>query len=144
MNLENLTIDIEQHIDVKATASRAFERTIAELTAEMRYPDGRSFNMKLEAFPGGRWYRDLGEDTGHLWGTVQTYKPGALVEITGQMFMSYPVMNHLELKFTEQDGGTRIALRHRALGLIAEEHRQGVRQGWGEMLQAIHKDLGPA
>ena len=24
--------------------------------------------MKLEAWPGGRWFRDLGDGNGHLWG----------------------------------------------------------------------------
>ncbi len=30
--------------------------------------------MKLEAWPGGRWFRDLGDGNGHLWGHVQAIK----------------------------------------------------------------------
>ncbi len=35
----------------------------------------KDMNMKLEPWPGGRWFRDLGNNTGHLWGHVQVIKP---------------------------------------------------------------------
>ena len=34
------------------------------------------------------------------------------------MFMSYPAMNHLEVKLEQRPGGTHLDLRHRALGFI--------------------------
>ena len=45
--------------------------------------------MKLEAWPGGRWYRDLGDGNGHFWGHVQAIKRPTLLEISGPLFMSY-------------------------------------------------------
>ncbi len=54
-------------------------------------------SLKLEAWPGGRWYRDLGNNTGHFWGHVQVIKPPTLLEITGPMFMSYPVASHINI-----------------------------------------------
>jgi uncharacterized protein YndB with AHSA1/START domain len=96
--------------------------------------------MRLERRPGGRWYRDLGDDAGHLWGFVQVIKPPTLLEISGPMFMSYPVAGHLALRLTEQDGGTRLSLRHRALGFIDEEHRQGVTAGWSHYLNGVKQD----
>jgi len=42
--------------------------------------------MKLEAWPGGRWYRDLGDNNGHYWGTVQAIKKPTLLEICGPLF----------------------------------------------------------
>ena len=36
--------------------------------------------MKIEAWPGGRWYRDLGDDNGHFWGNVQAIKQPTLLE----------------------------------------------------------------
>ena len=53
-------------------------------------PDGKPMPMKIEPWPGGRWYRDLGDDNGHLWGHVQAIKRPTLLEITGPLFMSYP------------------------------------------------------
>ena len=46
--------------------------------------------MKLEPWPGGRWFRDLGNDNGHFWGLVQAIKRPTLLEITGPLFMSAP------------------------------------------------------
>jgi hypothetical protein len=56
------------------------------------------------------------------------------------MFMSYPAMNHLEVELEEIAGGTRVALRHRAIGFIAPAHREGVSTGWQHMLNAIAED----
>jgi len=49
-------------------------------------PDGTSLQMKLEAWPGGRWYRDLGNNMGHFWGHVQAIKAPNLIEICGPLF----------------------------------------------------------
>jgi uncharacterized protein YndB with AHSA1/START domain len=101
-------------------------------------PDKSPFPMKFEARPGGRWFRDLGNDAGHLWGHVQVIKPPTLIEICGPMFMSYPATNFLQYRLTS-DGQqrTRITLTHRAMGLIPKEHREGAHQGWEEILKKI-------
>ncbi len=136
MDTTNMTLDLEMHIDVARSADIVFAEMLREFSEKMSYDDGRSMNMKLEAWPGGRWYRDLGDNSGHLWGFVQTMKAPALLEITGQMFMSYPVNNHLSVKLTETEGTTRINLRHRAFGLLDPEHCKGVKEGWKSMLDA--------
>ncbi len=46
--------------------------------------------MKIEPWPGGRWYRDLGDNNGHFWGHVQAIKRPTLLEITGPLLASYP------------------------------------------------------
>jgi hypothetical protein len=63
-----------------------------------------------------------------------------LIELSGPMFMSYPANNHLELKVEPVNGGCRVVLRHRALGMIDPEHRKGVGMGWNHMLANIKKD----
>ena len=63
-----------------------------------------NMNLKLEAWPGGRWFRDLGNNTGHLWGHVQVIKPPKLLEICGPMMMSYPVASHIQYRLTEEAG----------------------------------------
>ncbi len=93
--------------------------------------------LKLEAWPGGRWYRDLGNNTGHLWGHVQVIKPPKLLEIVGPLMMSYPVASHLQYRLTEEPGGTRLTLLHQAIGLITAEHLEGVNKGWGEAVADI-------
>ena len=46
-------------------------------------PDGKPLPMKIEPWPYGRWYRDLGGDNGHFWGHVQAIKKPTLLEICG-------------------------------------------------------------
>ena len=55
--------------------------------------------------------------------------------------MSYPAINHMEIKLAEIAGGTRVELRHRAIGLIEKAHREGVSQGWDHMLHQIAGDV---
>jgi uncharacterized protein YndB with AHSA1/START domain len=102
-------------------------------------PDGKSLSMKLEAWPGGRWFRDLGNNTGHLWGHVQVIKPPTLLEICGPMPMSYPAQNHVQYRLTAEGSGTRIQFTHRAVGLIPKEHRDGMPEGWGLWLKAVRE-----
>jgi len=44
--------------------------------------------------------------------------------------MSYPANNHLEVKVEEISGGSKVTLRHRAIGMIDPEHRKGIGEGW--------------
>ena len=88
---------------------------------------------KLEAWPGGRWYRDLGKEDGHFWAHVQAIKRPTLLEFCGPLFMSYPVSSNLQYRLSEEAGGTLIKFRHLALGLIEEDHRKGVVVGWSSI-----------
>ncbi len=124
-------LEIEQQIEVKAPLAAAFEGLIRQLTSINEMP------LKLERFPGGRWFRDLGNDTGHLWGFVQVIKPPTLLEIYGPMMMSYPVAGHLQVRLAEAPGGTKVTLRHRAFGLIEDAHREGLVKGWQQILNSI-------
>jgi uncharacterized protein YndB with AHSA1/START domain len=133
--------EIRKEIEIAAPIEIAFEALLEELGPEAQMPDGKSLAMKLEPKPGGRWFRDLGNDAGHLWGHVQVIKPPALLEICGPMAMSYPAVNHLQYRLKAQASGiTLMTLHHRAMGLIAPEHRDGMEEGWGQWLQAI-RDL---
>src|ERR1700694_5899727 len=114
--LENLTLNITQEIHVKA-----------------------SLEVKLEAWPGGRWFRDLGDGNGHFWGHVQAIKRPTLLEFTGPLFMSYPVASNVQYRLSETDGGTLIKFHNAALGLIQDDHRRGVTGGWGAMNERVRK-----
>jgi Activator of Hsp90 ATPase homolog 1-like protein len=131
MDLQKCILDVEQQIVVKAPLASAFEGLIRQLCTINDMP------VKLERFPGGRWFRDLGNNSGHLWGHVQVIKPPALLEIQGPMFMSYPVAGHVQFRLTETPEGTQVTLRHRALGLIEDAHREGVVPGWQKILGGI-------
>ena len=129
-SLQDMTLDISQTIDIDAAADEVFGNLILRLSEQSSTPDNQAMPMVLEQWPGGRWYRDLGDDQGHLWGFVQVIKPPTLLEIHGPLFMSYPAVGHVQFRVTPTSGGCELSLRHRVVGLIDEEHRAGVTHGW--------------
>ena len=133
------TLEIQKAIDIAAPIEIAFEAMLDELGSEAQMMDGTAMPFKLEAWPGGRWYRDLGSNSGHLWGHVQVIKPPTLLEICGPLMMSYPATNHLQYRFTAQGNGTRLTFVHRGLGLISPQHREGMPKGWGHWLDRIRQ-----
>jgi hypothetical protein len=138
---EDMTLDVVQQIEVKRDIGDAFKAVLHRFGEGSTTPDGQSMQMILEQWPGGRWFRDRGNGIGHLWGHVQVIKPPVLLELSGPMFMSYPALNHVEIKLDQVAGGAKITLRHRAIGLIEETHRQNVSKGWQHYLDCIGKDL---
>lgn len=140
MKLEDLTLDVVQHIDTKATPEKTFAAVLHRLGKGNTRPDGQSLDLLLESKPGGRWYRDRGNGIGHLWGFVQVIKPPTLLELSGPMFMSYPATNHVEVKIDAVAGGCRVTLRHSALGMIDPDHRKNIGTGWAHMLTGVRKD----
>ncbi len=134
---EMQTLHILKDIAIAAPLEITFEAVLEELGPAGEMPDGKPFPMVLEPWPGGRWYRDLGNNAGHLWGHVQVIKPPTLLEICGPMPMSYPAINHVQYRLKPAGRGTRLTLLHRALGLIPPEHRDGMPDGWEHGLQRI-------
>ena len=130
---------IRKEIEIAAPIEIAFAAVLDELGADAQMPDGKSLSMKIEPWPGGRWYRDLGDNAGHLWGHVQVIKPPTLLEITGPMPMSYPAVNHVQYRLKEEGGKTRLTFAHRAMGLILPEHRDGMPEGWQHWLEQIRE-----
>jgi hypothetical protein len=135
MDLQKIVLEIEHQIEVKASLSAAFEGLVRQLTEVNDMP------LKLERYPGGRWFRDLGDNSGHLWGFVQVIKPPTLLEIQGPLFMSYPVAGHVQFRLAEVAGGTKVTIRHRAVGLIEDAHREGAVKGWQHILNGIKANL---
>jgi uncharacterized protein YndB with AHSA1/START domain len=133
------TLEIERSTDIAAPIDIAFEAMLEELGPEAQMMDGTPMAFKLEAWPGGRWFRDLGNNTGHLWGHVQVIKPPTLLEICGPMMMSYPAANHLQYRFAAQGSGTRLTFLHRGMGFILPQHREGMPKGWEHWADRIRQ-----
>ena len=137
MTLDDLTLDVSQEVEIKAAPGDVFRSMLAQLAEGLATPDNKPLQLVLEPWPGGRWFRDLGNGQGHLWGFVQVIKPPTLLEFTGPMFMSYPAAGHIQFHVTQIAGGCLLAMRHRVLGLIEDEHRRGVIGGWQKILADI-------
>lgn len=136
-DLPELSIDISQSIEINAAPGDAWQSLIRRLGADNSTPDNQPMPMILEEWPGGRWFRDLGNGQGHLWGFVQVIKPPTLIEIHGPMFMSYAVAGHIQLRLTPIAGGVELSLRHRVLGFVEDGHREGLTHGWTPLLERV-------
>src|ERR1043165_1732208 len=141
MLLDDLTLDLTQSIDIKADIGDVFRSVLHRLGEGSTNAQGESMQMTLEQWPGGRWFRDRGNGIGHLWRHVQVIKPPVLLELSGPMFMSYPALNHVEIKLDQVAGGTKVTLRHRSIGLLEEVHRQNIGNGWKHYLANVSKDF---
>lgn len=128
--LDKLTLIIHQEIQVRAPLQTTFDALLEEIGPHNEAGEGRPMPMKLEAWPGGRWYRDLGDGNGHFWALVQAIKRPTLLELSGPLFMSYPAISNLQYRLSENAGGTLIKFRHYAMGLIPDEDKKNVSTGW--------------
>ena len=139
LNLGNLTLTIDKEIQVKAPIDVTFAALLEQLGPGNETPDGKSLNMKIEAWPGGRWYRDLGEDNGHFWANVKAIMRPTLLEFTGPLFASFPFVSSVQYRLSEVDGGTLIKFRHAALGIVPEGQKAGMDKGWNSMHERVRQ-----
>src|ERR1700740_2723355 len=110
--LDNLTLNISLETRVRASLETTFAALLEQIGPGNETPEGTPLQMKIEPWPGGRWYRDLGDNNGHFWGTVQAIKRPTLLEITGPLFASYPVVSNVQYRLSEVNGVTLIRFHH--------------------------------
>jgi uncharacterized protein YndB with AHSA1/START domain len=134
-----MMLDIKQEMHVSAPLDVTFEALLEQIGPYNERDNNQPMPMKIEPWPGGRWYRDLGDNNGHFWGHVQAIKRPTLLEISGPLFASYPLLSNVQYRLTESDGGTLITFRHTALGFIEEQHKEGVGKGWASILDRVRK-----
>ena len=128
---------VEREIYIAAPIDITFEATLEELGPDNSLPDGTPMPLVLEAWPGGRWFRDLGDNSGHFWGHVQVIKTSKILEICGPLFMSYPCVNHIQYRFASEAMGTKLSFLHRALAELPDDHEEQINIGWNHILKQI-------
>jgi uncharacterized protein YndB with AHSA1/START domain len=136
------TLEVVKDEEIAASIDIVFETLLEQMGPYNETPEGSPLVMHLEAWPGGRWFRDLGNNTGHFWGTVQAIKPPTLLEICGPLFMSFPAMSNVQYRLSEVEGLTRVQFVHRALGQLPDDLLDGVavNKGWSNMLMRIREN----
>ncbi len=127
--------EIIKEEEIAAPIEIVFE-TILEQMGPLNSTPEKPMPMVLQAWPGGRWYRDLGNNSGHFWGTVQAIKTPSLLEIWGPLFLSTPAVSNLQYRLVEENGATRMRFVHRAMGWIGEQER-AVDAGWTQLMGRI-------
>jgi uncharacterized protein YndB with AHSA1/START domain len=142
--IENQSLNITEEIHVRSSLSATFAALLEEMGPSNEGYNGAPMPMVIEPWPGGRWFRDLGDNNGHLWGHVQAIKQPTLLEITGPLMMSFAVASNLQYRLKEIDGGTLITLRHTALGLFPDGYREALSQGWPNLFDRVRRRVEKA
>jgi hypothetical protein len=127
--LDSLSLTITEETHVQAPLAKTFAALLEELGPFAEGAHHTPMPMVLEPWPGGRWFRDLGDNNGHCWGHVQAIKRPTLLEITGPLMMSFAVASNLQYRLKEIDGATLLTLRHSALGLFPDGYREAMSEG---------------
>ena len=130
-------IELERRIE--APIEDVWEAMLIEVGPEFGGEEGASMDLKVEPFPGGRWYRDLGDGIGHFWGHVQAIKPPTLFELTGPLFMSLPVSNNVQYRLSHENGVTTLRFVHTAFGPLPDDMRDGMPEGWTDHMDRIER-----
>ena len=137
--LDQMTLDLTEETRVHAPIDKTFAALLDELgPANLGYQDA-PMPMMLEPWPGGRWFRDLGNGNGHLWGHVQAIKVPTLLEITGPLMMSFAVASNIQYRLKEVDGDTIITLKHSAIGLFPDGYRAQLTSGWKGVFDRVRR-----
>ena len=138
-NVADMTMEIVQEIHVRAPMEVTFDALLEEIGPNNQTHDGKAMPLKIEPWPGGRWYRDLGANNGHFWGNVQAIKRPSLLEFSGPLMLSFPCVSNVQYRLTEKDGGTLITFRHTAMGFIQDQQKEQMTMGWGAMNDRVRK-----
>ena len=141
---EELSLSIKEETHVRAPLAATFAALLEEMGPSNEGHPGTPMPMTLEPWPGGRWFRDLGDGNGHLWGHVQAIKRPTLLEIAGPLMMSFAVSSNLQYRLKETGDGTSITLTHTALGLFPDGYREALSQGWPLMFDRIRRRVEKA
>jgi hypothetical protein len=134
------SLSIKREDRIEASIEIVFETVLEQMSHLNVKPDGVPMPMKLEAWPGGRWYRELGNNNGHMWGHVQAIKAPELLEIYGPLFMSFPATSNVQYRLKADGNATILQFNHTAMGLIPDDMSANVSTGWGNMLKHIRAD----
>lgn len=137
--IESLTLNVTQEVHVRAVLDATFDALLEQMGPANQTPDGEPLPMRIEPHPGGRWFRDLGNNNGHLWGHVQAIKRPTLLEITGPLFLSTAVLSNVQYRLKEVEGGTLIMFRHTAFGFVPDDYRERIAPGWKSLLDRIRQ-----
>ena len=137
--IDNQTFTITEDITVDASIDQTFASLIAQMGRLNELPDGTPMPMVIEPHPGGRWYRELGGDNGHLWGFVQSIKRPALLEIWGPLFMSTAATSNVMYRLSETPEGTLIRFTHTLVGPVPDDHRPQIATGWTALHARVRK-----
>jgi len=136
-----LDFDCKLEVSIDAPPEAVQRAVLEDFDLWMHSPqNGKRMGLRIEAFVGGRVFRDLGDGHGHLWAHISVLKPG-LIEMVGPFAATEPCYSLIRFRFTDSGANqTRLTFSHQASGAIPEGMLEGAPLGWQ---MAIEKGLKP-
>lgn len=134
------SFQIEQEVLIRAPRLRVFDaitRDIGQWWAFRLAEHGSQ--LILEPQVGGRFYEDLGDGEGALWGTVTRIKRPEILRLSGPLGMTTPVVSVYTYELSDSDGGTLLKLSHHVVGEPSPKWEESHRRGWGQLLNRYLK-----
>ena len=136
------SLEIVKEEEIASSIGDVFETILEQLGPGNEAPGTGPMPMTLEARPGGRWFRDLGNGAGHFWGHVQAIRSPSLLEICGPLFMSHPGISNVQFRLKEQNGLTYLRFTHRAMAQLFSdvklaEDLSRIEGGWNNLMSRI-------
>ena len=138
---------IEQEVTVNAPLDRVWSAFTKEIDVWWKHRLlGNDSNLSLEPAIGGHFLERNG-DSAAVWGTVTFIKPQEVMVLQGALGMQRDaVASTYSYEFNEENGATRLKLRHVAFGTqdhaMAEGHRAGWEVLWDCLKAYVEKGTG--
>jgi DNA-binding transcriptional ArsR family regulator/uncharacterized protein YndB with AHSA1/START domain len=129
---------LEQEVTIRAPRARVFDaltRDVGQWWAFRLTRDAKS-TLVLEPRVGGRFFEDMGDGEGALWGTVTYIKRPEVLRLTGPLgMMKEPIIGVYTYELSDAaDGATLLKLTHRVAGQPGPKAEESYRGGWGKLL----------
>jgi uncharacterized protein YndB with AHSA1/START domain len=149
-------VAVRQTIVVQAPPERAFEVFTAGMSswwplASHSISEKPAVAAVIEPHAGGRWYEQAEDGSECDWGSVAVWEPPTRLVLIWRLDAEFAydqtIHTEVEVRFTAQDGGTRVELEHRGLdayGDRAAEMREtfGSDTGWMGLLRRFAEAAG--
>jgi uncharacterized protein YndB with AHSA1/START domain len=150
---ETMTIaPVVKSVHVRCSPDRAFETFTREirswwpLDTHALHP-GQVREVVWEEREGGEVYEISTEGEKSHWATVVAWSPPTGLTLAWQVDPSAEAPTEVQVRFTPDEGGTRVDLEHRhweRLGAVGAETRAsyGSEKGWAMVLDRYAEELG--
>lgn len=152
MSVAQFTVPpIVKSVVIRAAPARAFELFAGELarwwplTQFHTGPD--PVGCAIEPRVGGRVFERAADGRETPWGTVTAYDPPDRLAFTWIVGLSADQAQQIDVRFTPEGGGTRVALTHSGwekLGDAAASLRERYSQGWGTLVERFFAEYANA
>ena len=133
---EQFRATIERSIEIDASPEIIFDAILDDMRS-IADADGKAMKFQIEPYPGGRWYRDLGNNAGHLWGHVQVIKPPKLLEVWGPLMISSACISHVTYRVSTDANVNTLKITHKLFGDFDAKIPNAVGGGWQQVIDRI-------